>query len=73
MMNNKEYQKREAKANLVEWKAVKLLIGNNDLAAEIKIAGMSVGICDNSKLLSAVEHNIEEIEKFLKDEENMWE
>jgi hypothetical protein len=34
---------------------------------------MSLGICDNSKLLPVVNQNITEIKKYLKGQTNLWE
>ena len=80
-MNNlpdfKEEQKQwdinEAKSSLTQWQAMKLLVGNNLLAATIEIAGIRQGVCNNSRLIPVIEHNIREIEKFLNGEPNEWE
>lgn len=64
---------RQAMSELAQWHALKILAQNNDLASHIEIAGMSLGVCNNKKLLPAINHNIKEIEKFLKGETNEWE
>ena len=70
----KEYlNKASALSELTQWKAIKVLIQNNTLGCEIHIAGMSLGICDNSKLMPIVNQNISEIQKYLKGKPNMWE
>jgi hypothetical protein len=69
----KEYDKLEALSQLTQWKAVKVLIENNNLGCEIHIAGMKLGICDNSKLLPVVKQNIAEIMKFLQGKPNLYE
>ena len=69
----KERDINEALSTLTQWKAAEILISNNRLACEIHIAGMELGVCDNSKLLPVVRHNIAEIRKFLKGKPNMYE
>lgn len=69
----KERDKESALSLLTQWKAVKVLIGNNTLGCEIHIAGMHLGICDNSKLLPIINQNIIEIKKFLKGQPNLYE
>ena len=54
----RERDKGEALSMLTQWKAVKVLIENNDLGCEIHIAGMKLGICDNSMLLPVINQNI---------------
>lgn len=67
------WSKQEAKKELTELKALKILIYNNTLACTIEISGMSFGLCDNSKLLPLIEFQEQEIRKFLNSEKNMWE
>lgn len=69
----KEWDRAEALSTLTQWKAVKVLIQNNTLGCEIHIAGMSLGICDNSKVLPIVQQNIAEINKYLKGLPNLYE
>ena len=69
----RERDKASALSLLTQWKAVKVLIENNDLGCEIHIAGMHLGICDNSKLLPIINQNITEIKKFLKGQPNLYE
>ena len=68
----KERDKISALSSLTQWEAVKVLIENNDLGCEIHIAGMRLGLCDNSKLRPVVNQNIDEIKKFLKGKPNLW-
>jgi len=63
----------QAKLELTQYKAVKLLLTNNDLACEIHIAGMSVGVCDNTKVIPIIDHTIKEIQKAIKGKPNEWE
>lgn len=75
MYNQIDEEKREresAKAELTQAEAMKILLKNNTLAAEIHIAGMIMGTCDNKWLLPAVEKQIKELNKFLKGEPNLW-
>lgn len=71
--SRKESDRAEGLSQLTQWKAVEVLIRNNDLGCEIHIAGMKLGICDNSKLLPIVKQNIAEIRKFIKGKPNMYE
>lgn len=68
-----EWDLMEAKSSLTQWQAMKVLAGNNNLAAIIKIASVKQGVCNNSLLIPIIDHNIQEIEKFLKGELNEWE
>lgn len=63
----------EAVSMLTQWKAAEILISNNLLGCEIHIAGMKLGVCDNSKLLPVVKQNIAEIRAFLKGKPNLYE
>jgi len=62
-----------AKKELTELEAIKILLSNNILAAELHISGMVMGACNNKWLLPVVEKQIKEITKYLKGEENLWE
>ena len=63
----------EAESELTQLKAMRVLIGNNKLACIVEIAGMTFGLCDNSKLLPLIESQEKEIQKFLKGQPNEWE
>lgn len=69
----KERLIQDAKCELTQAEALKILLSNNTLAAEIHIAGMVMGTCNNKKLLPVVKHQIKEIKKFLKGQKNEWE
>lgn len=69
---NKEREINQAKAEITEVDAAILLASNNILACEIHIAGMKIGICDNSKIVPALKFHKSEIEKFLKGEKNKY-
>ena len=71
--NSAKWNKEEAERALTELKALKILIENNTLACTIEIAGVSFGLCDNSKVLPLIEFQEQEIHKFLNGKENMWE
>lgn len=64
---------RSAKSELTQAEAIKVLLKNNDLGAEIHIARMTMGTCNNKLLLPVIEFQIKEIKKFLKGQPNMWE
>ena len=65
--------KVHARCFLTQLEAVKILITNNTLGAEIHIAGMKIGVCDNSMLLPIIQFNIMEVIKYLKNAPNMYE
>ena len=62
----------QAIAELTELEALKVLIKNNELACTVEIAGLSFGLCDNSKALPLIEFQEKEIRKFLDGKKNMW-
>ena len=70
--DRKVWNKNEAEKELTELKALRILTENNALACTIEIAGMSFGLCDNSKILPLIEFQEKEIHKFLVGKENMW-
>lgn len=75
MWSEKAEKQREidsAKAEITEAEALKVLLSNNTLAAEIHISGMVMGTCDNKWLLPVVEKQIKEINKFLNGQPNLW-
>lgn len=76
MWSEKDEKRREidsAKAEITQAEALKVLLSNNTLAAEIHIAGMVMGTCDNKWLLPVVEKQIKELNKFLNGQPNLWE
>jgi hypothetical protein len=76
MWSEKDKKQREidsAKAEITQAEALKVLLSNNTLAAEIHIAGMVMGTCDNKWLLPVVEKQIKELNKFLNGQPNLWE
>lgn len=76
MWNEEEEKEREineAKATLIKTKAAIMLAENNWYGCEINIAGLKVGICDNSSVIPALKKHKQEIEKFLKGKPNMYE
>ena len=69
----KQREISDAKAALTKMEAVKILLTNNDLAAEINVANMVVGVSVNERLLPVIEAEIEEIKKYLAGEPNNYE
>lgn len=67
-----ERERSAAEADLIQLKAVKLLLSNNDLAAEIHIAGMKVGVCMNKRLIPVINNEIKEIENYLARKDNNY-
>ncbi len=68
-----EQEKVAAKADLTKLEAMKILISNNDLGAELNVAGIVVGVSMNERLLPVIEAEIEEIEKYLNGKPNNYE
>ena len=64
---------QEAQNELIKLNAVKELLKDNDLACEVTINGITIGLCSNLSVLPAIKKNITEINKFLKGEPNEWE
>lgn len=64
---------QEAKNELVMLKAAKELAKDNSLACMVEINGIKFGLCQNDKIIPAINHQIKEINKFLKGEPNSWE
>jgi len=64
---------QEAKTELVMLKAAKQLAKDNSLACMVEINGIKFGLCQNDKIIPAINHQIKEINKFLKGEPNSWE
>lgn len=71
--DEKQREIESAKAEITQAEALKVLLSNNTLAVEIHIAGMVMGACDNKWLLPVVDKQIEELNKFLNGEPNLWE
>jgi hypothetical protein len=53
--------------------AVTLAENSNEVACTIKIGPFDLGVCDNTKIIPVLLANINEIEKYLKGEHNMYE
>ena len=70
--DEKERDIEDAKAEIVEAQAIKVLLSSNRLAAEIHIAGMAMGTCDNKWLLPVIDKQIDELNKFLQGQPNLW-
>lgn len=76
MWSLEEQKQREiasAKTELTKMEAVKVLLTNNDLGAEMNVAGIVVCVSVNERLLPVVEAEMEEIKKYLAGEPNNYE
>ena len=62
-----------AKAELAQVEAAIIMANNNGLGCHINISGLDIGICNNTKVIPALEHHKAEIEKFIRGEENEYE
>jgi hypothetical protein len=69
----RELDIQDAKKELTQCEAMKVLLANNSLAAEIQISGMRMGTCQNAWLIPIVDKQIEELNKFLNGKPNLWE
>jgi len=75
MYNELDYKEREisdAKSDLSQINAMLELIKNNELACEIHMCGLKIGLCNNSKVIPAIEYHKNEIIKYLNNEPNEW-
>ena len=70
--NLKKHEIILAKRALTILEAIKVLLNNNDLACEIHIANLKIGISENSRMIPIVDFEIEEINKFLAGEESSY-
>jgi hypothetical protein len=53
--------------------AIAIAEGSNDIGADISIGPLNIGISLNNRLVPVLQAEAEEIEKFLRGEENNWE
>jgi hypothetical protein len=53
--------------------AIAIAQGSNDIGADISIGPLTIGVSLNSRLVPVLQAEAEEIEKFLRGEENNWE
>ena len=63
----------EAQTTLIKIKAAIELTKANDLACEIHIAGMVIGLSDNSTIVPALKQEVQEIRNYLKGKPNKYE
>ena len=68
-----QYDTNQALCSLTKLEAVKVLLGNNLLAAEIHICGMVVGVSDIATLHPIIDNEILQIQKYLNNEPNTYE
>lgn len=72
-IKKKQQDIQEAKNELVMLKAAKELAKDNSLACMVEINGVKFGLCENTKIIPAINYQIKEINKFLKGVPNTWE
>lgn len=65
--------KEEAEIELTKYEALLHLVKNNKLGCHIECGGFSLGLCNNSLIIPAIDHTIREIKKAIKGEPNEWE
>jgi len=71
--HKRQTDEAEAQVELSKINAMKILLSNNLLACEVEICGVKLGVCENEWLLPVIQKQKEEIDKFLRREENKWE
>ena len=69
----REQSVKEAKRDLIMTNAAIGLVKDNNLACEIHINGVAIGLCRNDKTLPALKFHKKQIELFLDGKENIWE
>ena len=69
----KERKRKDAESDLSQVNAMLELVKNNTLACSVECCGLSIGLCNNEKVIPALLHHKGEIEKFLKGMSNEWE
>ena len=70
---NKQRDLAEARATITKIDAAILLLSNNDLACEIHIAGLKIGLSNTGKIIPALKYEQKEIQKYLNGEPNEYE
>lgn len=76
MYSEKEEKEREvsqATAELTKLEAIKVLLGNNSIGCEIHVAGLHMGVSENSRVIPIIDAEMDEITKYLNGEPNTWE
>lgn len=69
----KEREVMQAKAELTKLQAIMVLLSNNTIGCEIHVAGLHMGVSENSRVIPIVEAEAIEIQKYLNGEPNTWE
>jgi uncharacterized protein YuzB (UPF0349 family) len=62
----------DAEIDLARCNAIIELCKSNTLACEILIDGHIIGLCNNEKVIPALEHHKKEIQKYIDGKENEW-
>jgi len=76
MYLKKEEMEREiiqATIELTQLEAMKILLSNNSLGCEIHVAGLHMGVSENSRVIPIIDAEMDEITKYLNGEPNTWE
>ncbi len=71
--DQKEREIQEARVIITQIDAALVLIQNNDLACEIHVSGLVIGLSDNKTIMPVLKKERAEIEKYLRGEPNKWE
>lgn len=69
----KERDIREAKANILKLKLLLVYLEDDEMACEVSMADVNVGLCLTKNMIPVINQEILEIEKFLRGEANQWE
>jgi len=71
--DEKEREVNQALSELTKLEAIKVLLSNNYIGCEIHVAGLHMGISDNSRAIPIIDAEMDEITKYLNNEPNTWE
>ena len=69
----KEQAKKDARMEISDIEAMKILTRDEDRAFELRSSGMIIGLCRNDAIIELLNKEIEERKKCLEGEENLFE
>lgn len=65
--------KDTARLDMLKLEAMKTLLTNKNFACEITVSGLKISVSNNTKVISVIDNEIKEIEKFLNNKPNSYE
>lgn len=72
-IDGKEREVNQALAELTKLEAMKVLLGNNTIGCVVRVAGLRMGVSENTRMIPIIDAEMNEIVKYLNNEENTWE